>query len=338
MFENMVSVEQISVLIDRMERHPFIALGQSNRSKEGRTVSRRFWVECARVLNKVSPDCCTKTPDQWRLYYNEYKCKVLKKVKIEKGKTIAAGGGLCKIPLTPLQKRLYTILKSDVAEPKPVRDPLFQYQVLKSEVPDDAATGNIPVEDVSHNESPEQASQPSSSKSELTMMLPVTEPERESQRSSSEEELPQPSPPPAPRRRRRRRSLLINAAEHKRARREISEHYRARLDADEKWSMHEATKRLENLERMTAAATREHARATNRLAAALEAIAERLRDPITVTVNQRTSETQSQDPNETRRQPSETHRQDDSATKRARRVSSSEHNTDKHHSNTIFCE
>ncbi|KAL0879696.1 hypothetical protein ABMA27_003411 [Loxostege sticticalis] len=114
----MVSVEQLTALIEFMESHTEVALGRLNRSKEGCSQTKRLWEECAGILNTVSADCVSKTPDQWRVYYNEYKSKLTKKIKIEKVEIKATGGGPSKVtPLTPFQERLYDILGRDFGEP-----------------------------------------------------------------------------------------------------------------------------------------------------------------------------------------------------------------------------
>lgn len=112
-----VSVNQLSALMDFLESNRELALGYCNRSKEGRSQARRLWEQCSTVLNSVSATCVQKTPDQWRLvsmrnscgcifldvpiltllffylfqYYNEYKSKLLKKIKMEKAEMSATG-------------------------------------------------------------------------------------------------------------------------------------------------------------------------------------------------------------------------------------------------------
>ncbi|XP_050552281.1 uncharacterized protein LOC118277509 [Spodoptera frugiperda] len=114
----MVLIEQISALIDFLENHQDLALGHCSRTNEGRSLMRRYWMECAQILNAVSVDCPNKTPAVWRSFYNEYKSKLLKKIKSQKSELSATGGGPAKkIILTPLQERLYNILGRDVGEP-----------------------------------------------------------------------------------------------------------------------------------------------------------------------------------------------------------------------------
>lgn len=114
----MVLVEQISALMDFLENHQDLALGHCSRTNEGRSLMRRYWMECAQILNAVSVDCPNKTPAEWRSFYNEYKSKLLKKIKSQKCELSATGGGPAKkIILTPLQERLYNILGRDVGEP-----------------------------------------------------------------------------------------------------------------------------------------------------------------------------------------------------------------------------
>ncbi|XP_045498571.1 uncharacterized protein LOC123696453 isoform X1 [Colias croceus] len=116
----MVLIEQISALIDFLENHQDLALGYCSRTNEGRSLSKRYWMECAQILNSISVDCPNKTPAEWRTFYNEYKSKTLKKIKSQKSEISATGGGPAKkISLTPLQERLYSILGRDVGEPLP---------------------------------------------------------------------------------------------------------------------------------------------------------------------------------------------------------------------------
>ncbi|CAB3248305.1 unnamed protein product [Arctia plantaginis] len=61
-------------------------------------------------------------------FYNEYKSKLLRRVKKQKAEIQATGGGpAANITLTPLQERLYDIIGRDVGEPlEGVRhNPLF---------------------------------------------------------------------------------------------------------------------------------------------------------------------------------------------------------------------
>ncbi|CAH1645623.1 unnamed protein product [Spodoptera littoralis] len=117
MVANNMSVTQTEALVDFLEEHKELALGRCSRTKEGRSLSKRLWQECAEVLNSVSSDCVQKTGEQWRMFYNEYKHRLLKKIKKDKSET--GGGSIPKINLTPLQERLYTILGRDVGEPLP---------------------------------------------------------------------------------------------------------------------------------------------------------------------------------------------------------------------------
>ncbi|KAF9804267.1 hypothetical protein SFRURICE_000007 [Spodoptera frugiperda] len=132
----MVLVEQISALMDFLENHQDLALGHCSRTNEGRSLMRRYWMECAQILNAVSVDCPNKTPAEWRSFYNEYKSKLLKKIKSQKCELSATGGGPAKkIILTPLQERLYNILGRDVGEPlQGVRhNPLSLFIILDQE-------------------------------------------------------------------------------------------------------------------------------------------------------------------------------------------------------------
>ncbi|XP_045503018.1 uncharacterized protein LOC123699987 isoform X2 [Colias croceus] len=85
----MVLIEQISALIDFLENHQDLALGYCSRTNEGRSLSKRYWMECAQILNSISVDCPNKTPAEWRTFYNEYKSKTLKKIKSQKSEISA---------------------------------------------------------------------------------------------------------------------------------------------------------------------------------------------------------------------------------------------------------
>ncbi|KAG7304011.1 hypothetical protein JYU34_010932 [Plutella xylostella] len=114
------SLEQLETLLGFLEENKELALGRCNRTKEGRSLAKRLWSQCANILNSVSADCPRREPDAWRLYYNEYKSKVLQKIKKQKQELSATGGGEYNIKdLTPLQERLYAILGKDVGEPLP---------------------------------------------------------------------------------------------------------------------------------------------------------------------------------------------------------------------------
>lgn len=62
----MVLEAQICALIDYLEGHRDLALGHIGRTMEGRSLSRRLWVDIAAILNAVSPDCPSKTAVEWR--------------------------------------------------------------------------------------------------------------------------------------------------------------------------------------------------------------------------------------------------------------------------------
>ncbi|KAL0879695.1 hypothetical protein ABMA27_003410 [Loxostege sticticalis] len=86
----MVSVEQLTALIEFMESHTEVALGRLNRSKEGcsQTAFGR------NVLVFSTPYRLTESPRR------------------------RTSGGPSKVtPLTPLQERLYVILGRDFGEP-----------------------------------------------------------------------------------------------------------------------------------------------------------------------------------------------------------------------------
>ncbi|XP_047027508.1 uncharacterized protein LOC124635618 isoform X4 [Helicoverpa zea] len=115
-----MSVQQLEALMDYLEGQQELALGRCTRSKEGRSLAKRLWQECATILNNVSVDCAQKTGEQWRMFYNDYKYRLLKKNKKEKIETSATGGGFAEISgLSPIQERLYSILGRDVGEPIP---------------------------------------------------------------------------------------------------------------------------------------------------------------------------------------------------------------------------
>ncbi|XP_022825480.1 uncharacterized protein LOC111355684 [Spodoptera litura] len=62
-----MSVQQSEALVDFLEGHKELALGRCSRTKEGRSLSKRLWQECAEILNSVSSDCVQKTGEQWRV-------------------------------------------------------------------------------------------------------------------------------------------------------------------------------------------------------------------------------------------------------------------------------
>ncbi|CAH2101566.1 unnamed protein product [Euphydryas editha] len=112
----MVVLAQIEALIEFLESQPDLALGRCSRTLEGRSLAKRLWVECAQILNSVSDDCPNKTPDEWRSFYNEYKSKLVKKIKTQMREMSMTGGAAKAKPLTPLQERLYDILGRDIGE------------------------------------------------------------------------------------------------------------------------------------------------------------------------------------------------------------------------------
>ncbi|XP_063898861.1 probable RNA-directed DNA polymerase from transposon X-element [Helicoverpa armigera] len=79
-----MSVQQLEALVDYLEGQQELALGRCTRSKEGRSLAKRLWQECATILNNVSVDSAQKTGEQWRMFYNDYKYRLLKKIKKEK--------------------------------------------------------------------------------------------------------------------------------------------------------------------------------------------------------------------------------------------------------------
>ncbi|KAJ8720639.1 hypothetical protein PYW08_006104 [Mythimna loreyi] len=78
---NNMSVQQTEALVDFLEGHKELALGRCSRTNEGHSLSKRLWQQCAEVLNSVSSDCVQKTGEDWRVFYNEYKHRLFKKIK-----------------------------------------------------------------------------------------------------------------------------------------------------------------------------------------------------------------------------------------------------------------
>ncbi|KAJ0172134.1 hypothetical protein K1T71_012107 [Dendrolimus kikuchii] len=115
----MVLVEQISALIDYMASNPELTVGHCSRTNEGRSLVKWHWEKCAQILNSVAVDCPNKTPTEWRLFFNEYKSKIMKKIKLQRRQMTAIGIAPAKrILLTPLQERLYDIMRQqDIGQP-----------------------------------------------------------------------------------------------------------------------------------------------------------------------------------------------------------------------------
>ncbi|XP_045505814.1 uncharacterized protein LOC123702179 [Colias croceus] len=274
----MVLIEQISALIDFLENHQDLALGYCSRTNEGRSLSKRYWMECAQILNSISVDCPNKTPAEWRTFYNEYKSKTLKKIKSQKSEISATGGGPAKkISLTPLQERLYSILGRDVGEPLPgVRhNPLtpsitlpvvpaspttstnFQFEnnsfsILDNyEVPVTIVTDEL-GENVEISMEQENLGEPSTTDQPLGQ--PSTTDQPLGQPSTTDQPLGQPSTTDRPPKRR-----------HRPAR-----HYAAEDRDRDHTALEAAQSRLEAIEARNAEATLKQAQATNNLAAAIE--------------------------------------------------------------------
>lgn len=47
---NLVSVEQLTALVDYLETHPELALGRCNQTIEGRSKAQRLWQQAANLL------------------------------------------------------------------------------------------------------------------------------------------------------------------------------------------------------------------------------------------------------------------------------------------------
>ncbi|XP_041977972.1 uncharacterized protein LOC121732223 isoform X2 [Aricia agestis] len=117
----MVVCEQLTALIAFMEEHRDLALGNLSRSTEGRMLSKKLWANCAQILNNTAGGGPTKSAAEWRTFYNEYKAKTLKKIKLKRREICAPGEiPVKRIVITPLQERLYKILRNPQVQEEPL--------------------------------------------------------------------------------------------------------------------------------------------------------------------------------------------------------------------------
>ncbi|CAH1645557.1 unnamed protein product [Spodoptera littoralis] len=106
-----VSVRQLELLVDFMEKHRMLALGRV-RGKEGHILSTKLWTELAAILNSETADpSMYRSAKEWNKFYNDYKCRIKNKSrKIGQSQRKTGGGPSEAQPLSELEERLCSIL------------------------------------------------------------------------------------------------------------------------------------------------------------------------------------------------------------------------------------
>ncbi|CAG9784260.1 unnamed protein product [Diatraea saccharalis] len=120
-----LSQRQLEILLEFAESHQEIALGRFCGGPLSNQATKQAWEAIALQLNAVA-DGITKTPDQWRRYWIEFKAKVKAKAADVRRSASATGGGRSKlIPLSDFDQRVLALLGPVAVEGLPgVRIPV----------------------------------------------------------------------------------------------------------------------------------------------------------------------------------------------------------------------
>ncbi|XP_045450230.1 uncharacterized protein LOC123658989 [Melitaea cinxia] len=120
-----ISPRQMDILLEFAESNRDIALGRLTGGPLAHQATRQAWVSVAKKLNAIA-EGFTKTPDQWRRYWIEFKAKIKSKAADSRRNASATGGGPNKlVPLTQAEERGLAIIGTVAVEGLPgVRLPL----------------------------------------------------------------------------------------------------------------------------------------------------------------------------------------------------------------------
>ncbi|XP_063895427.1 guanine nucleotide-binding protein G(s) subunit alpha isoforms XLas-like isoform X1 [Helicoverpa armigera] len=120
-----VSLRQMELLLEFAHSHRDIALGRFPPGPQGVRDTREAWRSISVALNCVGSGA-TKTPDQWRRYWIEFKAKTKGKAADMRRSTSATGGGPNRlVPLNYIEEKVLALLGPVVVEGLPgVRLPI----------------------------------------------------------------------------------------------------------------------------------------------------------------------------------------------------------------------
>ncbi|CAH0720891.1 unnamed protein product, partial [Brenthis ino] len=120
-----ISPRQMDILLEFAESNSDIALGRLTGGPLAHQATRQAWVSVANKLNAIA-EGSTKTADQWRRYWIEFKAKTKSKAADSRRNASATGGGPNKlVPLTDTEERVLAIIGTVAVEGLPgVRLPL----------------------------------------------------------------------------------------------------------------------------------------------------------------------------------------------------------------------
>ncbi|CAB3223933.1 unnamed protein product [Arctia plantaginis] len=102
------SLEQVTAIVDFMEKHPALALGQL-RGLEGRDKSKRLWSTLTRIVNNITGP--TRPMKSWIKYWADKKSTVRSKV--------VSGGGDPNNLCSNIEKKIYDLfIANDSGKPR----------------------------------------------------------------------------------------------------------------------------------------------------------------------------------------------------------------------------
>ncbi|KAL0860005.1 hypothetical protein ABMA27_010320 [Loxostege sticticalis] len=105
-----VSERQLELLLTFAEASKDIALGRCTRGPQVSQITQRAWETVANKLNSVT-DGVSKTAEQWRRYWVEWKAKTKAKGADNRRNAMRTGGGPNRlIPLTEFEKRILQLI------------------------------------------------------------------------------------------------------------------------------------------------------------------------------------------------------------------------------------
>ncbi|CAD0199677.1 unnamed protein product [Chrysodeixis includens] len=104
------SMEQVMAIVDFMEKHPALALGQL-RGLEGRDESKRLWFQLTRLVNNLSGP--TRPMKSWIKYWADKKSTV-------RAKVISCGDGNSNNLCSNIEKKIWDLFLSNDSGSKPV--------------------------------------------------------------------------------------------------------------------------------------------------------------------------------------------------------------------------
>ncbi|XP_047027646.1 uncharacterized protein LOC124635739 isoform X1 [Helicoverpa zea] len=112
-----VSLRQMELLLEFAHSHRDIALGRFPPGPQGVRDTREAWRSISVALNCVGSGA-TKTPDQWRRYWIEFKAKTKGKAADMRRSTSATGGGPNRlVPLNYIEEKILSLGDPPTSQP-----------------------------------------------------------------------------------------------------------------------------------------------------------------------------------------------------------------------------